>query len=393
MAVLMRALAVALALAALGCGGSSGLAQKLAVPPAFEPAGQSKCGVRKSPNRPLIVEWPSADRGALEAQSRKGTVVVRYAGCEMELLRQCRAPGRYVYTPVTPKHDRIRIRNADELYATVPVYAAKLEGKLAAAGELGVDMAIVGSFEADRDEVKTGELEGDCARATHFVTAITAGAFDFTAGAEAEVAAGAETLVGGGGTRSKAARETLARDGTREACARATSDDRAPPEGCSALLRVEVAPLAAAAGIWSAADPAAPAPGWGPSPFANAAEPPAVAMPSRGESVGVAALWTGGVVTVIGGVTAAGAIALDAHLDEACGDGQCPPDERGTVRTYDALATIGGVGLVGGAALLVTGLVLVLTAPSGSKEDSPAGQASIRPLFAPGVVGLAGEWP
>jgi hypothetical protein len=45
---------------------------------------------QEEPARPLIVEWPSADRAALEAQASHGLVVVRYEGCEMEVLRQCR---------------------------------------------------------------------------------------------------------------------------------------------------------------------------------------------------------------------------------------------------------------------------------------------------------------
>src|SRR4051794_24492206 len=47
------------------CGGHAA-AVKL---PTFETPGQSKCSVTSSQSRPLIVEWPSADRGALEAQA------------------------------------------------------------------------------------------------------------------------------------------------------------------------------------------------------------------------------------------------------------------------------------------------------------------------------------
>ncbi|MBI4702063.1 MAG: hypothetical protein HY744_13070, partial [Deltaproteobacteria bacterium] len=190
---LWRAALALLALALSACGGSN-LASTLVKAPEFKPVGQTKCAVRASQSRPLIVEWPSADRAALEAQKNAGIVAVRYLGCEMEVLRRCSAPGKYKYAPVTLKEDHIRIRNADELYASIPVYAAKFEGKLETAGELNVDMSIVGSYEADKGTVKLGELEGSCAGATHFVSAITAGAFEFTAGASAKVGAGAEAL-------------------------------------------------------------------------------------------------------------------------------------------------------------------------------------------------------
>src|SRR5262245_9268224 len=87
------------------CSGGNA-ASNLAAPPAFAPKDQTKCGVTKSQARPLIVEWPSADRGDLEAQAKAGLVAVRYVGCEMEVLPRCKAPGAYVYTPFTRKDDR-----------------------------------------------------------------------------------------------------------------------------------------------------------------------------------------------------------------------------------------------------------------------------------------------
>ncbi len=235
-------LASALTLAASGCSGPN-LASQVAQPPEFNPKDQSKCGVTKSQARPLIVEWPSADRAALEAQARRGLVAVHYVGCEMEVLRQCRATGKYGYTGITRKRDRVTMRDADELYANIPAYAAKFEGKLAKAGELNVAMTIVGTYEAERSAVSQDDLEGDCKDATHVITALTAGAFEFFAGADAEVGASVEAGGAAAGGKSKSQRETLNQDGDDAACEKATSKDSEPPEGCGALLRVEVVPI------------------------------------------------------------------------------------------------------------------------------------------------------
>ncbi len=234
----------AAALAALvGCGGSN-VASDMVEVPEFKPAGQSKCKVTKSSNRPLIVEWPSADRGALEAQMKKGVVAVRYLGCEMQVLRRCTVSGeRYAYIPLTPKEDHIRIRNADELYASIPVYAAKFESKLETAGELEVDMTIVGSYETQQHSIHKDELEGDCRGATHFIYAITTGAFEFAAVGSAGVGAGVEAAGVEAGGHSSAEREMLNRDGYKKACESATNADETPPDGCGALLRVEVVTL------------------------------------------------------------------------------------------------------------------------------------------------------
>ena len=150
---LRRFVGAAAFVCALGLGACGG-ARPEAQPPKLDLQGQSKCSVKGGTRRPLIVEWPSADRGGLEASAKKGVVAVRYVGCEMEVLRQCKVPGSYVYTPVTRKEDQVSIRNADELYATIPVHAASFEGKLAASGRLDVAMTIVGGYEAERTTVR-----------------------------------------------------------------------------------------------------------------------------------------------------------------------------------------------------------------------------------------------
>ena len=53
------------------------------------------------------------------------------------------------------------VRNADELYATVPVYAASFESKLERAGRLDVNMSIVGVYQSDEDPFRES-LEGAC---------------------------------------------------------------------------------------------------------------------------------------------------------------------------------------------------------------------------------------
>jgi len=211
----------------------------------YDPADQTKCGVKKSSERPLIVEWPSADRAALETQKRKGLVVVRYEGCEMQVLRQCKAAGEYQFLGVEAKNETVSIRNADELYARMPVYAARFEARLERAGVLNVAMTIVGNYEASTLPTDTSGLEGRCEGATHVVSALTAGAFEFFAGSSAGV--GGELSVGnaGGGASSTTSRETLTRDGAVDACVEARRDSAEPPHGCGALLRVEVVPLLA----------------------------------------------------------------------------------------------------------------------------------------------------
>lgn len=225
------------------CGGGN-VASELAKPPEYAPEGQTKCQVKASQTKPLIVEWPSADRAELESRVTERTVVVvSYDGCEMRLLPHCKAPGQYAYKAVTPKNDTVTIKDEDELYASIPIYAAKFEGKLAKSGQLNVAMTMVGRYETDRIELSANDLVGRCDGATHIIAGLTAGAFEFFAGADAEVGGGVHVMDAGVGATSRATRETLTSDGDKEACAEASAGDPTPPDGCGALLRVDVLPL------------------------------------------------------------------------------------------------------------------------------------------------------
>src|SRR4051794_34652548 len=171
--------------------GSAACAPSMPPTPATDPTKadlpsqfRNKCDAAKGQLQPLIVEWSAPDRATLEAQARHSQLVVRYRGCELEVLRSCTVPARfaYKYTAITPKDELVTINSADQLYASIPVHAASFEGKLAQKGQLNASMTIVGMYEAPSLAPASDQLVGDCARATHVVSALTVGAFEFFAG-------------------------------------------------------------------------------------------------------------------------------------------------------------------------------------------------------------------
>jgi hypothetical protein len=371
----LTAPSLALALLAAGCG--SAPASSIVKTPEWKPEGQTKCAIGKSQRRPLIVEWPSPDRGALEAQAKKGIVAVRYVGCEMEVLRQCKAPGAYAYVPVTRKTDQLSIKTADELYASIPVHAAQFEGKLKESGELAVNMTIVGSFEADRTEVRADELAGNCGAATHYVSAITAGAFEFSAGGGAKVTGGVGVGPLGAGASSNAEREILNRDGFKGACEKATGSDKAPPDGCGALLRVEVVPLGSSA----SASPAVGRPP--PTPEPPSAGPVAsdgvvlsvgpprydpAPPPSTARTVGNIGIASGSLGLTLGLITGFVALLIKPGLRSDCPNNVCPPSKAGALTTYNVMGMMANVGFIGGGALLVGGIIARAVAPTAPKK-------------------------
>jgi len=193
---------------------------------------------------PLIVEWPSAERTKLESRARAGLVLLRYKGCNIEVLAHCATAGSYAWVGTTRKRDHLVLSDRDELYANVPLGAASLEGKLARTGSLDVDITMVGRFESSRGAVRRDEVSGDgCDEATHVVTGITVGAFRFSTGVSGKAGASAGAFGAKAGGETASSRETLALDGDAVACADAKSGSIAPPPQCAAPLRIELVPL------------------------------------------------------------------------------------------------------------------------------------------------------
>jgi uncharacterized protein len=192
----------------------------------------------------MIVEWPTADRMKVEALAAKGLVFLHYEGCRIEVVAQCHGPGSYAWTGTTRRRDRIILTDRDELYANIPLGAASLEGTLARAGSLRIEMTIVGRFESDRANVRADELKGDaCSRATHVVAGIAVGAFRFATGTSGKIGASASVMGAKTGGASESAQETLAEDGDEAACTNAKAGSLSPPANCAAPLRLELIPI------------------------------------------------------------------------------------------------------------------------------------------------------
>lgn len=240
------ALAASAALGAASCGAQPVTTRVLpAAPPRLPEQFKNHCDAAKGQLRPLVVEWEAPDRAALESQSKKGLVVVRYGGCELEVLRRCKAPAKFVYayTSITPKDEVVTIASSEQLYASIPVHAVKFEGKLAQSGRLEAAMKIVGEYGVAGLPPAIDQLEGECDGATHVVTAQTVGAFRFSAGAKGSVGASVAVMGFGAGADAERSADTLSSDGDVKACEVSKRGDAAPPDRCGALLRLELAAL------------------------------------------------------------------------------------------------------------------------------------------------------
>lgn len=208
---------------------------------------QGKCQVAASQNSPLVTEWPASEKANLEALLHGGAVAVAYSGCRLRVLSQCQLRGDYRWQPTTPATDVVEITNEDDLYAKLPLGAPTLEAELKRSGRLSVHTMVAGQLKLVGGDVQGVPSEGECAQATHIVSALSVGAFTLSTGAEASARAAASVPslveVGGGQARTIS---LLRSAGDANACALGTHE--APNINCASPIQVFLWPVPGRAG-------------------------------------------------------------------------------------------------------------------------------------------------
>ncbi len=233
----LRALTLVPSIAALAltaCGGATpptmegkdGMLSRTAVAQKCEEAAEGH-------EKPFLVEWDATDLASFEARSKQATVFVKYTGCKLEVLYECKdetnatAFGTYgVPQPTSGTRQGFDIENEGDLYANLPLGAAKLGGKVSAGEKLHLEYFVSAVATASRDSVYRGELKAHagCAEATHYVWAYNLGAFELaSASNQSAQVDGSVAGFGAGGSR-KNKESSLGQGGDLESCL--TNDQR-----------------------------------------------------------------------------------------------------------------------------------------------------------------------
>ncbi len=227
---------------------------------------------------PTAVRWTPAQRQALERAAHDGLVVLATDGCHVRILSGCHARGTYSYTGVPLQSDRRELSSGAGLGANLAVLGSSLGGNARGRSHYELDVAITGSFRADRPIVRVDELEGACAGANSVVASYDSGAFLLSRsdGYHAQASTGSPSTAGLRGY-SGADESQLTRGGDIAACS-TRHTDALPVPGCSAAVDVHLAPLAPAL---PPRPVSAPRPAAAPAPAP--ASPPAVAASTYGQ--------------------------------------------------------------------------------------------------------------
>jgi uncharacterized protein len=148
---------------------------------------------------------------------------------------------------MTTKEQVIRLENADEIRANLPlsgaILVAKLEGELQAGSALDIALVLVGNRRTTWSNVTPADLKGSCQGATHYVRGAMVGAFAMQTEAKAKTSSAVQIFGAGTSGNSSSAKSVSSRDGKIDDCKAATPDDPSPRAGCGVPVRLELIAL------------------------------------------------------------------------------------------------------------------------------------------------------
>jgi TPR repeat protein len=179
---------------------------------------------------------------------KQGVPAFHYDCSSLKLLAQCHLDGKYGFIGTSTKETVVKLEDADEIRANLPLQGASIAGKLGGSLERGstLDLALVmvGQRATTWDNPVASDLRGACTGATHFLRSAHIGAFAMSTGTKGKVAATVEIFGAGGGGESSSTRDVQSRDGDLDACKQASPDAPSPPGQCSAPVRLELFAIA-----------------------------------------------------------------------------------------------------------------------------------------------------
>jgi len=245
----MGAAASVLGLALLfsGCGpGAAAEAIRPKEATAAGAMGEGECHEIDKGGEPLVVDWKPEQRGDLEVAMKEGVAVVAYSCKGIKLLGDCHIDGKYGFMGMTKKEQVVRLQNADEVRANLPLSGVKLGGELERGSTLDIAMVMVGKKRTTWEAPTKEDLKGKCDGATHFVRGATVGAFVLETGTQAKVRAAAEIFGASAGAGSSSDKHSKNQEGDPADCSNSTPDSEKPPGQCGAPIRLVLLSIGAA---------------------------------------------------------------------------------------------------------------------------------------------------
>lgn len=199
--------------------------------------------------RPFIIEWDATDRSSFESYAANDVVVVRYEGCNMTVLEECRNDSvtgeQGAYKPVewtSGALEKLNVSNQGELVAKLPLSVGTLGGRVAGGEKFSMEYFVAGTRNATRPAVYREDLAGNpgCEGATHFVYGINLGAFALGSVTEFVAEASASLYGFGAGGKNERSRTADKQGGDLGLC---KGDTAKEVDGCKSPIRLTLRPI------------------------------------------------------------------------------------------------------------------------------------------------------
>ncbi|MEZ4384879.1 MAG: hypothetical protein R3A79_26345 [Nannocystaceae bacterium] len=194
--------------------------------------------------RPFIIEWDATDMSSFESYAADDVVIVRYEGCHLEILDECRNDSirgsQGSYKPVewtSGSLEKLEIANEGELYAKLPLGEATLGGRVRGGEKFSMEYYVAGTRNATRDSVYRDDIVSNpgCEGATHFVYGYNLGAFALGSVEDFSAEAGGSVYGFGAGGNTSKTRKADKKGGSLGVC---QSDSATEIDGCKAPIRL-----------------------------------------------------------------------------------------------------------------------------------------------------------
>jgi hypothetical protein len=246
-----------------GCGaGGVGAAVRPKEATAAEGIGEGPCREADTGGEPLVVDWKPEQRGDLELLMKENVAIVSYSCKGFKLLKDCKVDGTYGFLGMSRKEQVVKLNNADEVKANLPLggigIAGSISAEMARGSTLDVAMIMVGKVKTTWAKVQADELKGECDGATHFVKGAMVGAFVMQTGTKGQVKSAAQMFGATASGASTSEKNVQNKDGDIADCAKATPDDKKAPSQCQAFIRLELKGIIPKPVVAAGAPPAAP---------------------------------------------------------------------------------------------------------------------------------------
>jgi hypothetical protein len=196
--------------------------------------------------RPFIIEWDATDMSSFESLAASDIVIVKYEGCKMRVLDECRNDSirgsQGAYKPpewTSGSLETLEIHNEGELYAKLPLGQASLGGRVAGGERFHMEYYVAGTVYATRDAVYRNDLASNpgCDTATHFVYGYNLGAFALGSANEISTEVGGSVYGFGAGGKTSKGSKAEKKGGDLATC---TSDTATEVMGCKTPIRLNL---------------------------------------------------------------------------------------------------------------------------------------------------------